>query len=317
MEFLQELISTVFLVAGAIFIMIASLGILRLPDFYVRMSAITKAGTMGVGLIAIGIAIYFNELSIAAKAFVVITFMLITAPVAAHIIARAAYRQGIPFWGNNLVDELNDIIVRRDLLENITVTEPNNIQAKIELVECYSMLPPIMGGSLKKAVLVASDIKDVNEAEGSRVLGQIYAHDKEFNLAEQEFVSAVNASGGMVKYRYELAIFYRNARMYTKALATFDSIYIDHPNEIKALFEYGKTSAESNLMFESGQQALLNYIQFLSEDENERKANAFFYLGIINLRQNMYPTALSYFEQSIGCNPNHKDSKFYLKKFKR
>jgi multicomponent Na+:H+ antiporter subunit G len=317
MELLQEIISTVFIIAGAIFIMIAALGILRLPDFYVRMSAITKAGTMGVGLIAVGIAIYFNDLSIATKVFVIISFMFITAPVAAHIIARAAYRQGIPFWGNNLVDELNDIVMKRQLLEELTEAEPSNIQAKIDLVECYSMLPPIMGGSLKKAVLVASDIKDVDVAEGSRVLGQIYAHDKEYNLAEEEFISAVNSSGGLIKYRYELAQFYRNASMFPKALATLDSIYNDHPNEIKALFEYGKTSAESNLMFESGQQSLLNYIQLLPEDENEKKANAYFFLGIIKLRQNMYPTALSYFEQSVGCNPNHKDSKFYLKKFKK
>ena len=51
MDYFQELISTILISAGGLFIVIAAIGILKLPDFYIRMSAITKAGTMGVGLI--------------------------------------------------------------------------------------------------------------------------------------------------------------------------------------------------------------------------------------------------------------------------
>ncbi|MDQ3395664.1 MAG: monovalent cation/H(+) antiporter subunit G, partial [Bacteroidota bacterium] len=58
----------------------------------------TKAATLGVGFIAAGIGIYFNELWIVTKVFAIIFFMLLSSPVAAHVISRAASQHHIPFW---------------------------------------------------------------------------------------------------------------------------------------------------------------------------------------------------------------------------
>lgn len=204
----QELISSIFIIAGVLFILIASIGLLRLQDFYIRMSAITKAGTMGVGLIAAGIAIHFNDLEISIRAFVIISFMLLTSPVAAHIIARAAYKQGVPFWKKNLVDELDDMINRHNILEKIIVAEPNNIEVRIELVECHLALPSLFGGGFRRAILIASEIKELNAPEGHRIMGMIYALDRDFANAELEYKSAVEASGGDEKYKSELDEFY-------------------------------------------------------------------------------------------------------------
>ncbi len=207
----NELIGVFSILIGAIFIAIASIGILRLPDFYVRMSAITKAGTMGVGFIALGIAIHYGDLIISIKAFVIITFMLFTAPVAAHIIARAAYKHGIPFWGKNLVDELNELVVRRNELEKIVHSEPENIFARQQLIDCYTSLPPIQGGSFKKAVIIASEIKDIDAAEGHLAMGLIYMRDQDPDLAMEEYKMAVETSGGKEKYKAALDAFFREA----------------------------------------------------------------------------------------------------------
>jgi multicomponent Na+:H+ antiporter subunit G len=94
------------MLAGSFFILTAAIGILRMPDLFLRMSASAKAGTLGVGLVLIGVAISFNDFSITSRSIAVITFMLITAPVAAHMIGRAAYFDGIPLWKSTQFDDL-------------------------------------------------------------------------------------------------------------------------------------------------------------------------------------------------------------------
>ena len=100
-----DLVIAVFLVLGGAFAAIAGLGLLRLPDVLIRMHASTKAGTLGVGLIVIGTAIHFGGLIVATKAALIILFLLLTAPVAAHLIGRAAYRSGTPLWSGTVIDE--------------------------------------------------------------------------------------------------------------------------------------------------------------------------------------------------------------------
>ena len=93
------------LVAGGLFLFIAGLGILRLPDVLMRMHASTKAGTLGVGLVFTGAALYFGNAAETAIAVLTIIFLLVTAPVAAHAIARAAYRMNVPLSDRTHLDE--------------------------------------------------------------------------------------------------------------------------------------------------------------------------------------------------------------------
>jgi multicomponent Na+:H+ antiporter subunit G len=105
MQLLVEIISSFFILAGVIFIVISGIGLLRLPDFYIRISVVTKAITLGITLILMGIGIYFNDLIIASKIIAIISFMMITAPVSAHIIARAATKNKVPFWKKTILKD--------------------------------------------------------------------------------------------------------------------------------------------------------------------------------------------------------------------
>ena len=93
------------LVGGGLFAAIAGLGLLRMPDVYIRMHAATKAGTLGAGLILAAVAVHFAEAGITVRALAAIAFLMITAPVAAHLIGRAAYRTGVPLWEGSVIDE--------------------------------------------------------------------------------------------------------------------------------------------------------------------------------------------------------------------
>jgi multicomponent Na+:H+ antiporter subunit G len=94
------------LVLGALFMLLAALGLVRLPDLYLRMSATSKAATLGAALVLLGVALHFGSAAVVGRALVIVAFLFLTAPVAAHAIGRAGYRRGSPPWSGTLVDEL-------------------------------------------------------------------------------------------------------------------------------------------------------------------------------------------------------------------
>lgn len=100
---------------GALAILFASIGILRMPDFYLRLSVTVKAATLGVGVFLICAAIVFPDVSVTAQAIAIIFFLLLTAPVAAHMIGRTAYRSGISIWKNTSIDDIDDNYGKKDV----------------------------------------------------------------------------------------------------------------------------------------------------------------------------------------------------------
>ncbi len=106
-ELLWELVVAAALLLGAGFGFVASLGLLRMPDLPMRLHATSKAGTLGAGLILFGVALFHADFGVTTRALVTALFLILTAPVAAHIIARAAYfSAGMSLWEGTRVNEL-------------------------------------------------------------------------------------------------------------------------------------------------------------------------------------------------------------------
>lgn len=95
-----------FLFLGAGFLLLAAIGLARLPDVYSRMQAATKASTLGVGSMLAATAIHFEGFDISSRVILTIVFIFITIPASAHMIGRAAYLSGSPLWEGTLADEL-------------------------------------------------------------------------------------------------------------------------------------------------------------------------------------------------------------------
>lgn len=102
---IADLIVAALLLAGGFFALVAAVGVARLPDVFIRMHASTKAGTLGGGLILAAVAVAQWEAGVTTRVVLIIAFLLVTAPIAAHLIGRAAYRIGVPLWHNTVVDE--------------------------------------------------------------------------------------------------------------------------------------------------------------------------------------------------------------------
>jgi multicomponent Na+:H+ antiporter subunit G len=94
------------LIVGAVLTLLAAVGVLRLPDVYTRMSATSKAVTLGVSSILLASALHFHEIGLVDRALAMVAFVFLTAPVAAHMIARAAYLSGVRLWEGTVLDEL-------------------------------------------------------------------------------------------------------------------------------------------------------------------------------------------------------------------
>lgn len=99
---------------GAIFILLAAIGLVRMPDLYLRISVTTKAATLGIGLLLACVAIYYSEMAITSRVLAIVLFMMLTAPVGAHLIGRAAYFIGIPLWKKSIFDRLKGKYNKRD-----------------------------------------------------------------------------------------------------------------------------------------------------------------------------------------------------------
>jgi multicomponent Na+:H+ antiporter subunit G len=94
MDYLVAIAVAFLLLAGAFFALTAAVGVVRLPDLYSRMHAASKAGTVGSGLLLLAAGLYSGETAIFARAVAGIAFLLMTAPVAAHLLAKASHDTG-------------------------------------------------------------------------------------------------------------------------------------------------------------------------------------------------------------------------------
>ncbi len=93
-----ELIVSIFILVGATFALIGSIGLARLPDFYMRLHGPTKATTLGVGGMVLGSAIFFTFRGdgLSLHEVLIALFLFISAPVSAHIVAKAALHMQLP-----------------------------------------------------------------------------------------------------------------------------------------------------------------------------------------------------------------------------
>jgi multicomponent Na+:H+ antiporter subunit G len=100
----SETIGLIFILIGLAFDVFGCLGLVRLPNVYNRLQAATKCVTMGTCSILFGTFLMVGFIAAGIKALLCIIFLLLTAPVAAHAIARGAHRSGVPLWSGSVVD---------------------------------------------------------------------------------------------------------------------------------------------------------------------------------------------------------------------
>jgi len=105
---MSNIIGMVFIVLGIIFDFFGCLGLVRLPDVYNRLQAATKCVTLGTCSIMFGIFIIMGPTAAGIKALVCAAFLLLTAPVSAHALARSAHISGVKLCKESVVDKYEE-----------------------------------------------------------------------------------------------------------------------------------------------------------------------------------------------------------------
>lgn len=104
---MNEILGSLIILIGALFLFSAGLGVLRMPDSYNRIQTGTKASTLGTILVLIGLGFYHPDWS--GKLLLLIFFVLLTNPVSSHALARASHRRGVRKTSRTVVDELDEV----------------------------------------------------------------------------------------------------------------------------------------------------------------------------------------------------------------
>jgi multicomponent Na+:H+ antiporter subunit G len=103
---MNDLVATIAVILGTILCVLSAVGVVRMPDVYTRLQVASKASSLGIALLVVGVAAHFDSLSVTIRALLVVVFLFLTAPVAAHVIGRAAYITGVPLAAGTDQDEL-------------------------------------------------------------------------------------------------------------------------------------------------------------------------------------------------------------------
>lgn len=99
-QMIGEPVISILVLIGAVLSLLSAFGIIRFPDVYLRAHAATKSATLGVLCVLTGAFLFFliYEGYSSMRILLAIVFVFITAPIAGHLNARAAYRTGVPLW---------------------------------------------------------------------------------------------------------------------------------------------------------------------------------------------------------------------------
>ncbi|MEM9108175.1 MAG: monovalent cation/H(+) antiporter subunit G [Pseudomonadota bacterium] len=112
MDSLFAILIALMIIVGSAFTLIAALGLIRLPDVYTRMHAASKAGTLGSGVVLIALGLESGDPGTLTRSLAGVAFFVLTAPISAHLLAKASYAVGYRLSDMSVIDEMPNVSER-------------------------------------------------------------------------------------------------------------------------------------------------------------------------------------------------------------
>ena len=186
--------------------------------------------------------------------------------------------------------------------------DPNNLEAKEDMIEYYLQAPGFLGGSKEKARAMAIEVRNRNGYRGAFVVAQVCGSLKDKVCVERELKAVVTQYPDSAAANSLLASHYANETQYDKAFAVIDARLKSKPDDGNALYALGRTASMSGQNLDRGEQALKAYIA-APVASGPPVANAHYRLGMIAEKKGDRALAKAEYQQALKLNPKLDDAR--------
>ena len=184
--------------------------------------------------------------------------------------------------------------------------DPKHIETRWALIEYYLQLPGILGGSEKKALEYAKELRSISEVDGYLSSGHIAEHSKRYKDAEAFYKKAVEVGGSAHTYA-KLTSLYEKDSQPAKAIENASRSLKKHQyNQLN--YQIGKIAAENKIQSEFAIECLTQYIAKHSKKDGFSKAWAYYRLAQINKNLGKKQIALTWIDKALKDIPNFKEA---------
>ncbi len=191
--------------------------------------------------------------------------------------------------------------------------DPDNLDARSDLIQYYAQAPGLLGGSMSRALEQAEEIRKRNPLRGYLELGALYEGEKRFAEAEQAYLGAAREKSDRQVGAYRLGLFYQKTAAYDKAFDLFEAMLEANPEENGALFQIGRTGAMSGQRLDRAAEALDAYLKTTPGRNDPSLAAAHWRLGMIHEKRQDKPRARAEYEAALRLDPTFKQATESLK----
>ena len=198
--------------------------------------------------------------------------------------------------------------------ERAIALDPDNLDARADLIQYYVQAPGFLGGSKEKALEQAEEIRKRNALRGYLELGALYERDKRLADAEKAYLGAAAEPSDRHVGKYRLGVFYQNTGEFEKAFDLFEAMVAADASEYGALFQIGKTGAMSGQRLARATEALEAYLRTTPGRNDPSLAAAHWRLGMIHERLQDKERARAEYETALRLDPAFKPATESLKK---
>ena len=193
--------------------------------------------------------------------------------------------------------------------ERAVALDPNNIEAREDVIQYYLRAPGFLGGSRQKAREEAIEIKRRNAYRGGFDVANVCLGDKDYACVEREFDALQKSFPDSSTVYSQLAAYYANQKQFDKSFAVLDARLREKPGDMAATFGIGRTGALSGQNLDRAEKALKSYLASPPAVNPIPPANVHFRLGMVYEKQGKRDLARSEYTTSLQLNPKLEDSK--------
>ena len=198
--------------------------------------------------------------------------------------------------------------------EKAVELDPNHVDARLALIDFYTVAPGFMGGDMEKARQQAAEIKKRNGIEGHRAFARIYGREKKIDLVRKEYVDGVRENPASARAHYLLGSFLMNDKNWSGSLQELEAAVKLDPAYMPSYLRIGQNAALSGTNYARGEEALRKYLAHKPTLQEIGHESTWYFLGMIQEKQGKKAEAKASYLNAKKLAPDAKNIAEALKR---